>query len=102
MAEKSQPKPVIIMSAALVGLDVLTAGIGIVPGMAAWIVSLCVLVVAAVTAGWASYVHSQVTPYRKVAARRLPSGKVVAGPAAPGLTKEGEPVDVTSREIGGF
>jgi hypothetical protein len=47
--------------------------------------------------------RGKVTPFSLVAARRLPvSGDLVAGPAAPGVTQEGEIVDVTQAEATGW
>lgn len=99
MATKDQPKPVVIMSAVLAGLNVFVAGTAFIESVPGWVSGLAALFVASVTVGWGSYVHSVVTPWPRTAARRLPTGDLVGGPAAPGLVKEGEPVDVTSREI---
>jgi len=98
MASK-QSKPVVIMSSVLAGANVLVGGSALTEVVPRWVSGLAALLVASTTVGWGSYVHGQVTPYAQVAARRLPSGDQVAGPAAPGLTKVGDIVDVTKAEI---
>jgi hypothetical protein len=93
-----QPKPVVIMSSVLAGLNVFVAGTAFVSEVPDWVSGLSALLVASTTVGWGAYVHNQVTPYAQVAARRLPSGDQVAGPAAPGVTQEGDIVDVVKAE----
>lgn len=97
MAAK-QSRPVVIMSSVLAGLNVFVAGTAFVEVVPKWVSGLAALAVASTTVGWGAYVHSVVTPYAQVAARRLPSGDQVAGPAAPGVTQEGDIVDVTKAE----
>ncbi len=57
-----RPRPVIVMTAVLAGLDVLAAGaaLGDVIGVTA--LALFVLVTKAINAGWSVYVQSVVTP----------------------------------------
>ena len=101
MATK-QAKPVVIMSSVLAAANVFVAGTAFVDVVPKWVSGLAALAVASGTVGWGTYVHGIVTPYAATAARRLPSGDLVAGPAAPGTTREGEIVDVTKAESTGW
>lgn len=90
-----QPQPVVVMSAVLAAANVFVAGSAFIDTVPKWVSGLLALLVASVTVGWGSYVHNVVTPYPLVAARKLPTGEIVAGPAAPGIvTQEGDAVDV--------
>lgn len=93
MADK-QSQPVIVMSAVIAGANVFVAGSAFIDTVPKWVSGLLALFVAALTVGWGTYVHSIVTPFPQVAARVMPDGSLRAGPAAPGLTKENDPVDV--------
>lgn len=93
------PRPVLIMNSVLAGLGVLLGGSALADVLPVTVVGLAALILAAIQVGWSLYVQGQVTPIALVAARRLPvSGDLVAGPAAPGVTQEGEIVDVTKAE----
>jgi hypothetical protein len=83
------------MASVLAGANVFVAGTAFIDTVPPWVSGLASLLVATITVGWGVYVNGVVTPFAAVAARVLPSGKLVAGPAAPGATKEGHAVDVT-------
>lgn len=93
-----QPRPVVVMSAVLAGANTFVAGAAFADVVPRWVAGLAALIVASTTVGWGAYVNGIVTPFARVAARRLPSGDLIAGPAAPGTTPEGEPVDVLRNE----
>lgn len=78
----SKSKPVLIMAAVLAGLQVLAGGAALADFIGPTAFGLFVLVLAAVQVGWGVFVTGQVTPWVDVVAKALPSGSVVAGPAA--------------------
>lgn len=90
----STSRPVLTAMSILAGLQILTGGaaLGDIIGLKA--AGLAILAVAAAQAGIQFYVQGQVTPNDAVAARQLPTGQIVAGPAAPGTTVEGTAVEV--------
>jgi hypothetical protein len=90
----SQPKPVVVVFSILAGAQVILGGAALGEVVPAKWIGLAALVVAGVQVGMTFYVQGKVTPYENVAARVTPDGSLIAGPAAPGVTKEGEIVDV--------
>jgi hypothetical protein len=79
---RSETRPVLIMSSVLAGAGVFVSGTAFIDSVPRWVAGLAALVVSAVAVGWGRYTEGQVVPYEAVAARELPSGTVVAGPAA--------------------
>jgi hypothetical protein len=98
----STPRPVLIMNSVLAALTFIGGGAALADVIPAAALGIGLLVLGGIQIGWGTYTQGQVTPYALVAARRLPSGDQVAGPAAPGLTKEGEIVDVVKAETEGW
>jgi hypothetical protein len=90
----STSRPVLTAMSILAGLQILTGGAALGDVIGVKVAALAILIVGAAQGGIQFYVQGKVTPNDAVAARALPSGAVVAGPAAPGTTKEGEEVDV--------
>lgn len=78
----SRSKPVLITFSVLAGLQVLCAGASLAEMIGAKTAGFVILVVAAVQAGMTFYVHNEVVPNKNVAARKLPDGRVISGPAA--------------------
>lgn len=87
-------RPVLIMTSTLAGLSVFVSGTAFIDVVPRWVSGLAGLTVAALTVGWGVFTQGLVTPTAAVAARRTPSGQLVAGPAAP-TTAEGAPVHVS-------
>jgi hypothetical protein len=83
------------MASVLATANVFVAGTAFIDTVPKWVAGLAALVVASITVGWGVYVNGAVTPFAAVAARVLPSGELVAGPAAPGIIQEHDAVDVT-------
>jgi hypothetical protein len=96
----STSRPVLIVMSILAGLQILTGAgaLGEVIGVKA--AGLAIAVVGAAQVGMAFYVQGQVVPNSAVAARVLPGGAIVAGPAAP-ATVEGQVVKVETKTVPG-
>lgn len=83
MSTVSESKPVRTLYAISAGALVVAAGLPLLtPDSFDWIGPSLGLVGAAIVAGLGKFTEGKVTPVENVAARQLPSGKVVAGPAA--------------------
>lgn len=87
-------RPVLVMTSTLAGMSVFVSGTAFIDVVPRWVSGLAGLTVAALTVGWGVFTQGIVTPTAAVAARRTPSGQLVAGPAAPTAT-EGAPVHVS-------
>lgn len=78
----SESKPVRVLYAVSAVAVAAPSALAVIPGVPGWIaatVGACGLLL---TIGLGRYTQDQVTPTENVAARQLPSGKVIAGPAA--------------------
>lgn len=72
----------VIVSAVLVGLQILNGGAALGDVIGPTVFGLFALLVAAVQGGWSFYLSNATTPNSNVVAMELPSGNVVAGPAS--------------------
>ena len=97
---QSQSQPVLVTFSVLAGLQILTGGALLAEVVGVQVAGLLALVVAAVQFGMTYYVQGLVVPNNAVAVRQLPSGDLVAGPAAPSaVASEGEAVEVVAPPI---
>lgn len=97
------PQPVLVMNSVLAGLGILLGGAALLDYVDPKLVGLLILVHAALTFGWGTYVRGRVYPQEKVAAAvERQDGRLVtvAGPAA--VVKTGQPVDVTRTDDHGW
>jgi hypothetical protein len=90
-------RPLLVTFSVLTGLNVVLGGAALAELVDPKWIGLAVLGSAGLTAGLGYYVRGQVTPWPEVAAQRTDRG-LVAGPAAPGTTAVGEPVDVLANQ----
>lgn len=98
MAEQSQSQPVLILGSVAAVSVVLATGLPpILPDNLGWIGGAVGLLGLCATAVLTVVTRQRVTPNENVAAQLLPSGKVIAGDAAP--IPNGVAVDVTRREL---
>lgn len=89
----SEAKPVRVLGAVAAGALVISTGLPVLtPAGLDWIGGAVGLVGLVVTAVVTSWTEGRVTPSENVEARRLPSGRVVAGEGSAITT--GAPVDV--------
>lgn len=87
-------RPVLIAFSILAGLDVILGGVALIEIVDPKIVGAATLLQAGFAVGLSYYVQGRVAPWSSVAAQERSDGTIVAGPAAPGMTKVGTPVDV--------
>lgn len=94
MTETSQSQPVLILGSVAAVSVVLATGLPpLLPDQLDWIGGAVGLLGLCATAVLTLFTRGKVTPNENVAAQLLPSGKVVAGDAAP--IRNGVAVDVT-------
>lgn len=82
MTPVSESKPVRILYAVSAVAVAAPSALAVIPGVPGWIAAAVGALGLLLTVGLGRYTQDQVTPTENVAARQLPSGKVVAGPAA--------------------
>lgn len=92
----SKSRPVRVLAGVAAGATAVTGGLGLVPGVPAWIPAVVGLLGLGLTVGLAKFTEDQVAPYEDVAAMKAPgqTDLFVAGPASP--VETGKAVDVTA------
>jgi hypothetical protein len=78
----SESKPVRVLYAVAAGAGTLTTALVAIPQVPRWVPIVTGVLGAVLTVALGRYTQGIVTPDENVAARQLPSGKVIAGPAA--------------------
>lgn len=83
MSEISRSKPVRVLAGVAAGALAVAGGLPLLtPDRLDWIGPALGLLGIGIVAGLGKFTEDKVTPVENVAAQQLPSGKVVAGPAA--------------------
>lgn len=101
MTTPSASKPVLIVTSVLAGLNVVTAGLGVLEVVPAKVVGIIALATAAVAAAVGAYLQGVVVPLNAVAARVTGDGQLVAGPAEQTIPT-GAQVQLTPTADGGY
>lgn len=79
---ESTSKPVRLLGAVAAAATAATGALAIIPGIPGWVAATCGALGLILTAALTKYTQDSTTPWSDVAAKVIPSGETVAGPAS--------------------
>jgi hypothetical protein len=92
----SKSKPVRLLLAVAAGASTATGALAVIPGIPGWIPAMVGAIGLILSVAVGKYVEDSTTPWTDVAAKVIPTGETVAGPAS--NIRTGATVEVTLPE----